>query len=149
MLQNIAGLTDIKMLHRHILFTTVDITQTNVRIKTNIDDWSLQRNQQRNLDTLIQTLGLRSQPVNIHVIHLTNQNPINFGLGKNLPEICSVWQMEFDIEHENAFGENCEVALKDLNYVPVINGLTETESSSPPVFQTTGTFKNINIISLP
>jgi hypothetical protein len=136
------------MLHRHILFTTVDITQTNVKIKSNIDDWSLQRNQQRNLDTIIQTLGLRSQPINIHVIQLI-RDPRSFGLGSNLPEFCNIWQMEFDIEHEDAFGENCEVALKDLNYVPLINGLTETQPAFPPVFQTTGTFKNINIISLP
>lgn len=136
------------MLHRHILYTTVDITHTNVKIKTAIDDWSLQRNQQRNYDTLVQTLGLRSQPINIHVRQF-NGNPHNFYLGKNLPEICNIWEMEFDIEHEDALGENCEVALKDLNYVPLINGLNETQPAFPPVFQTTGTFKNINIISLP
>lgn len=139
----------IEMLHRHILFTTVDITQTNVRIKSNIEDWGTQRNQQRNLDTIIQTLGLRSQPINIHVIQLTKKNPINFGLGKNLPETCSIWQMEFDIEHEDAFGKNCEAALKDLNYVPLINGLHETEPAFPPVFQTVGTFKNVSIIFCP
>lgn len=136
------------MLHRHLLFTTVDITQTNVRTKSDIDDWSLQRNQQRNFDTVVQTLGLRSQPININVMQIVN-DPRLFGLGSNLPETCNIWQMQFDIEHEDAFGENCEVALKDLNYVPLINGLTETEPSFPPVFQTTGTFKNINIISLP
>ena len=131
-----------------MLYTTVDITQTNVKIKSNIDDWGLQRNQQRNLDTVIQTLGLRSQPVNIRVIQLV-RNPRLFELGSNLPEQCNIWQMEFNIEHENAFGENCELALKDLNYVPLINGLTETQPAFPPVFQSTGTFKNINIISLP
>lgn len=131
-----------------MLYTTVDITQTNVRIKSNIDDWSLQRNQQRNLDTVIQTLGLRSQPVNIRVRQLV-KNPHAFGLGSNLPEECNIWEMEFDIEHDSALGENCEVALKDLNYVPLINGLNETQPAFPPVFQTTGTFKNINIISLP
>lgn len=136
---------DIKMLYRHILYTTVDITQTNVRIKSNVDDWSLQRNQQRNLDTLIQTLGLRSQPVNIHVKKVVAL-PAHFDLGTNLSELSNVWVMEFDIEHYKAFGENCELALKDLNYVPIINGLTETTPAFPPVFQTTGTFKNVNII---
>lgn len=136
---------DIKMLYRHILYTTVDITQTNVRIKSNVDDWSLQRNQQRNLDTLIQTLGLRSQPVNIRV-NKAIAAPVHFGLGQNLTELSNVWVMEFDIEHYKAFGENCELALKDLNYVPIINGLTETTPAFPPVFQTTGTFKNVNII---
>jgi hypothetical protein len=136
------------MVHKHILYTTVDITQTNVRIKSNIEGWSQQRNQQRNLDTLIQTIGLRSQPINVYV-EQTVSSPYPFGLGSNLPEICNIWVMAFDIEHDKAFGNECELLLKDLNYVPLINGLTETQPAFPPVFQTTGTFKNINIISLP
>ncbi len=137
-----------KMLYSHILYTTVDITQTNVRIKTDINDWSLQRNQQRNLDTLIQTIGLRSQPVNIRVNQITGK-PHVFDLGKNLPELANIWIMDFDIEHDGAFGKNCELVLKDLNYVPIINCLTETEPAFPPVFQSTGTFKNVHIIFLP
>ena len=136
------------MLYRHLLWTTVDITQTNIRTKTDIDDWNLQRNQQRNLDTLIQTIGLRSQPNNIYVKQLF-QTPASVGLGKNLPELANVWEMEFDVEHEGAFGKDCELLLKDLNYVPIINGLNETQSAFPPVFQTTGTFKNVHIMFLP
>lgn len=137
-----------KMLHRHLLFTTVDITQTNVKIKSNIDDWDLKRNQQRNLDTLIQTIGLRSQPTNIHIRKFPNCK-LHYALGKNLLEIGAMWEMEFDIEHEGAFGKDCELVLKDLNYVPIINGLTETEPAFPPVFQSYGTFKNVHIIFLP
>ncbi len=134
------------MLYRHLLWTTVDITQTNVKIKTSIDDWSLQRNQQRNLDTLIQTIGLRSQPNNIYVKKLFEEHPTEYLLGLNLPEICDLWRMEFDVEHDGAFGKDCELLLKDLNYIPIINGLTETQPAFPPVFQTTGTFKNVSII---
>ncbi len=134
------------MLYRHLLWTTVDITRTNVRIKTDIQDWSLQRNQQRNFDTLIQTLGLRSQPLNISVKQFSH-SPLEYGLGKNLPEIANIWEMEFDIEHKDAFGKNCEIVLEDLHYVPIINGLNESEPAFPPVFQTKGTFKNIKIIN--
>lgn len=133
------------MLYRYVLYTTVDVTQTNVKIKTKLDDWSLQRNQQRNLDTVIQTLSLRSQPSVITVQHFEG-NPLSYGLGKNLPEICKVWEVLFDAEHYEVYGKKCELALKDLNYVPIINGLTETEPAFPPVFQTVGTFKNITII---
>lgn len=137
------------MLYRHFLWTTVDITQTNVKIKSNIDDWNLHRNQQRNLDTLIQTIGLRSQPNNFYVKKLYEENPIEYMLGANLPELSNIWRMEFDIEHEGAFGKDCELLLKDLNYVPIINGLTETQPAFPPVFQTTGTFKNVSIMFCP
>lgn len=132
-------------IYRYFAYTTVDITQTNVKIKSDVDDWSLQRNQQRNLDTLIQTLSLRSQPLNIYVRHFDGM-PMVFGLGSNLPEICNIWEMQFDIEHHEAFGHNCELAMGDLNYIPIINGLTETQPAFPPVFQTSGTFKNVNII---
>ncbi len=138
-----------KMLYRYLLWTTVDITQTNVKIKSNIDDWNLQRNQQRNLDTLIQTIGLRSQPNNIYVTLYENNKPARYGLGKNLPEFANIWGMDFVVEHEGAFGKDCELLLKDLNYVPIINGLTETQPSFPPVFQTTGTFKNVSIMFCP
>jgi hypothetical protein len=137
------------MLYRHLLWTTIDITQTNVRTKTNVDSWSLQRNQQRNFDTLVQTIGLRSQPINIYVSQNSKDSPVAYGLGKNLLEISSIWQMLFDIEHENAFGKDCDLLLKDLNYVPIINGLTETQPAFPPVFQTSGTFKNVSIIFCP
>lgn len=135
------------MTYRHLLWTTVDITQTNIRTKTDVDDWSLQRNQQRNLDTLVQTIGLRSQPLNIYVNTFYNYYP--HMLGSNLPESCTTWEMQFDVEHEEPFGKNCELLLKDLNYIPIINGLTETVPAFPPVFQTTGTFKNVHIIFLP
>jgi hypothetical protein len=132
------------IIYRYVAYTTVDVTQTNVKTKSNDDDWNLQRNQQRNLDTLIQTLALRSQPVNIEVMCF-EAVPTSVGLGPNLPEVAKIWQVTFDVEHFEAFGKNCELALKDLNYVPIINGLTETVPAFPMVFQTVGTFKNIHV----
>ena len=43
-------------------FSLVDITQTDVNRNNN-----LQFNQQQNLNTLIQSIGLRSQPINTKV----------------------------------------------------------------------------------
>ena len=43
-------------------FSLIDITQTNVNRNNN-----LQFNQQQNLNTLIQSIGLRSQPINTKV----------------------------------------------------------------------------------
>lgn len=132
------------IIYKHFAYTTVDVTQTNVRIKADVDDWSLQRNQQRNLDSLIQTLGLRSQPINIDV-RFFEGHPAAYNLGINLPEWAKIWEVQFDIEHHGAYGTDCELAMQDLNYVPIINGLNETEPSFPPVFQSRGTFKNVHI----
>lgn len=132
------------IIYRYVVYTTVDVTQTNVRTKNDIDDWSVQRNQQRNLDTLVQTLALRSQPTNIEVRSFDGV-PAFFGLGKELPEVATIWEVLFDIEHADAFGNKCELAIKDLDYVPIINGLNETQLSFPPVFIATGIFKNVHV----
>ena len=132
------------IIYRYVIYTTIDVTQTNVKTKIETDDWNVQRNQQRNLDTLIQTLSLRSQPINIEVNKFEGC-PTTYKLGKELPEVATIWEVIFDIEHEGAFGQNCEIANKDLDYVPIINGLEETLPAFPPVFQTHGMFKNVHI----
>ena len=47
--------------------TTVDMTPTGVRRKSDDPDWLLKRNQQRNYDTLMQVLGLRCQPLDVEI----------------------------------------------------------------------------------
>lgn len=132
----------------YVIYTTVDITPTGVRTKNNSNDWNLQRNQQRNLDTLIQTISLRAQPLNLKVKKLENYDTESYNFGITIPLYSNLWKIVFDIEHSDALGTNGELLLQDLDYVPIINGLTETEPSFPPVFQTRGNFKNISIISI-
>ena len=60
-------------------YTLVDITNTN--------ESKHERNetkffQQQNLNTLIQTIGLRSQPLNTSVDLLMAQDIVNLGFGK-------------------------------------------------------------------
>ena len=58
-------------------FSLVDITQTNVNRDNN-----LQFNQQQNLNTLIQSIGLRSQPINTKVKVFMAQDVVDYGFGK-------------------------------------------------------------------
>jgi len=51
------------MTQRIMITTTIDITPTGVRNKSDDPDWLLKRNQQRNYDTLVQVIGLRTQPL--------------------------------------------------------------------------------------
>lgn len=136
------------MITSYVIYTTVDVTSTGVRTKNNNNDWNLQRNQQRNLDTLIQTISLRAQPINLKVKKLENQDTESYNFGRTTPLYSNLWKITFDIEHAEALGKDGELLLQDLDYVPIINGLTETEPSFPPVFQTKGNFKNISIISI-
>lgn len=129
------------MIHEYEIFTTVDITNTG--IKHTKSDWSLERAQQSNLDTLIQTISLRAQPYSINV-KWYEDIPLHFGLTGT--DSAKIWYLRFYVESADVFGRNCELFLNDVHLVPIIPGLTETEPVFPPVFMSHGSLKNINII---
>ena len=94
-------------------------------------DWHRSRNQQRNWETLMQIIGLRTQPLNI--TRPKHQN--------------GVWEFEFDNENENAFGQGSNadsfVGLKgDCEGVPMIVNLNE-EPGIKPMLIATGAEQNI------
>ena len=66
-------------------YTLIDITNTNVN---QYKDQIIQSNQQQNLNTLIQSIGLRSQPINPEVSVLMAQDIVNFGFGKQAARSC-------------------------------------------------------------
>jgi len=128
-------------------YTLVDITATGVI--RGADD-ATERNQQRNWETLVQCIGLRTQPQHI-------QNPIQ----TSMPDIQALkffgdfytgeqrmwtwaWYVESaDVYHLN--GQPLAGLLADLEQVPIITGLTETARFMLPIFYPYGTIKNIYI----
>jgi len=128
-------------------YTLVDITATGV---IRGDDDTVDRNQQRNWETLVQCIGLRTQPQFI-------QNPIQ----TSMPDIQALkffgdfytgeqqmwtwaWYVESaDVYHLN--GQPLAGLLADLEQVPIITGLTETARFMLPIFYPYGTIKNIYI----
>lgn len=71
--------------------------------------WNHSRNQQRNLETLIQLLSMRTQLESITTPTRHKQR----------------WTFYFTVEHLTVFGENFEVLNQDSDGVPMIVGLTE------------------------
>ncbi len=124
------------------LFTLVDITATGVT-RSNFGEDSLERNQQRNWETILQVLGLRTQPVIIsgptvsHDVDLAKYN-LNFGdlYGGNH----SVWTMVFTSE-QNVY--QIDQLEEDFEQIPVVTGLTETAKFLLPIFYPHGTIKNV------
>ena len=116
-----------------IIKTTVDITPTGVRRKTDDPDWFTQRNQQRNYDTLIQVISLRTQPMDIEIRIL------------DIEDNAKTWLVVFSVDRQDVLGKSGELFLSDIDGVPIVPGLTETEPSFPPQFISTGRFKNIDI----
>jgi hypothetical protein len=124
------------------IHTLVDITKSNVT-----SGGGQQRDQQRNWDTLLQVLSLRTQIHNIDGPHLlSGVHPSKFKLGHNHRGEHNVWEMGFVLEFDYVFGppENpFEILASDFENVPIITGLTETIKIVPPVFKTDTWDKNI------
>jgi len=91
--------------------------------------WNRSRNQQRNYETLIQLISLRTQPINVTA---TDQNQ-------------QYWQFSFETENESVYGSGpdaFENLLQDCAGVPTITNLGEQQSLNA-VIETQGLRQNI------
>jgi hypothetical protein len=109
------------------LYTLVDITATGQYRSRN----DLERLQQQNFDTVIQTIGLSG---NVYYEAPPQIIPADiFGAGDQ-----KCWHFEWRMEIEQLFEKNGDqlYRLKDsFEYVPFITGLTETASFDKPMFK--------------
>lgn len=128
-------------------YSLVDITATGViRDQTAT---TMARNQQRNWETLLQCIGLRTQPHNIQAsdtVETANLSQYEFGslyTGEH-----RIWTWTWTTERESVYDlPNVPIGglLQDLEQVPIITGLTETAGFMLPIFYPYGTIKNIYI----
>jgi len=124
-------------------YTLVDITNTGVTRDrgTQVHE----RNQQRNWETVLQCISIRSQPMNIVCkSDVLDLDYLEFGemyKGKQ-----RVWSFAFTVEHEDVFSKDGDPLLllhESFDQVPVICGLDETARFMLPIFWTAGAIKNI------
>lgn len=90
------------------------VTKTGVKIDT-MENWNVARNQQRNWESILQIISLRTQPMNVVYPVKQNHN----------------WHFEFEVEAEGVLGSgahNDELAglVADCEGVPMVTGLSET-----------------------
>ena len=118
-----------------IIETLIDITETNIYRE---DQFS--KAQQANYNTVIQTIGLRANPIvqkqSCEELDITGQ----FGTaykGKH-----NVWTMVFMIEQEGYL--TIDTLEKDLNFIPIVTELNETIKINKSILDT-GTTKHKNI----
>jgi hypothetical protein len=132
----------------YIGYSLVDITATGIIRGANID--SLERNQQRNWETVLQCIGLRTQPQCIQepkwgiAKDLSIMKFGDFYQGKDQMFWSWVWATEskeiYDLPNNPMGG-----LLQDFEQVPVVTGLTETAKFMLPIFYPYGSIKNIYI----
>lgn len=136
------------------IYSLIDITSTgfhsNIRpsnSKVSQNDWNFQRNQERNWETTIQLLGLRSQPFDITIpVQLTHQRPAAHGFGWIYGSVSDVTIWKFTCRYEQQIDLNTLKA--DFNNVPIITGLNESILYPLSCFTSIGEYINIAITKL-
>ena len=123
--------------------TLIDITNTNV-----IRGDSPQRDQQRNWETVLQVLSLKTQP---HIINLPEKLPEwnldrystpRSWFGDFYQGVQTIWAFRFYGDRDDVY--SLEQLCEDFDQVPVILGLEETARFMLPIFHSTGCLKNIH-----
>lgn len=127
-------------------YTLVDITQTSV-IRDS-ETQQLERNQQRNWETVLQCIGLLAQPMDIHQYSSRSCERLekSHEFGSEYQGSHVVWSFDFSVEHEAVFiTDHCEFGRLNhaIDQVPVITYLTETARFLLPILYTSGPIKNI------
>ena len=121
--------------------TLIDITETGV-----IRGESQERDQQRNWQTVLQVLSLKTQPEIVHPPGLIEADDVNrFFFGDDFNDKHNVWVFAFRSANVGA-GYSIEELTDDFDQVPVILGLKETARMLLPLFFTKGTMKNIYFV---
>ena len=141
-------MTDTRI-HRHRGYTLVDVTKTDVTKYT--PELERMRNKQRNWETVMQVLGLRSQIMSIRQLKTETVDLSGYQFGDNYTGKQRVWAFEFEVEFENLYLQDhvpYAILKNDFAHTPVILGLDETVTPLMPLFYTDGQNKNIYFISI-
>lgn len=130
-----------------VLITLIDITKTDI-----VRGDSKQRDQQRNWETVLQVLSLKTQPnvlegpLKIEYIDLASYNGFKLYFGDfyhDMPAPHTLWAVKFNSEHSEIY--DIESLYQDFDQVPIILGLDETARFMLPIFHSYGTLKNIHL----
>jgi hypothetical protein len=137
-------------IYRHRGYTLIDITKTDVTKFT--PELERMRNKQRNWETVVQILGLRTQIMSINQLKTETKDLSQHVFGSDYQDKQRVWTFEFEVEFENLYLNDQDpyaILKKDFAQSPIILGLDETAKPPMPLFYTDGPSKNIYFISTP
>lgn len=133
----------------YFAYTLVDITPTNVNQVRHSN--TIEYHQQQNLNVLLQTIAMRTQPLNPNVI--TSQARLDkyfFGdfYMHEQPKMHTMWCLEFQVDHPEIWkvGDDEFALLKqDANGIAITSDLNNTVEFPINVFDTSD---NINLYFL-
>jgi hypothetical protein len=125
------------MSEKYYAYTLIDITESSITNPRTTN--TIGYNQQQNLNTLLQLISLRSQPMDYAVFKLEAQDLVNFEFGKQFQGQHSVWKLEFASQHADVFTKNEDKTYflkNDCDGAAFTNNLTETVSFTSNTFET-------------
>jgi hypothetical protein len=124
-------------------FTLVDITPTGQT--SHKPDRVFERSQQRNYETVIQILSLRTQVKMLDCWNL-KKDVDSYHFGINYTGEHQVWSFLFSVEYQGIYQDAADsygTLRKDFQLIPVITGLHETAEFEKSIFYTSGPWNNI------
>ncbi len=136
-------------IYRHRGYTLIDITKTDVTKFT--PELERMRNKQRNWETVVQILGLRTQIMRINQLKTETKDLSQHAFGSDYQDKQRVWTFEFEVEFENLYLNDQDpygILKKDFAQSPMLLGLDETVIPPIALFYTDGPSKNIYFISV-
>jgi hypothetical protein len=138
-------------MQRFQIQTLLDITETKQLRKE--PDKEHQWQQQQNFTMLLQTIGLRVNPIYIGSPEVEIVDLNGYSFGEMFKGSHRVWTFEFAIEYDGGFtdelGRPEGLLVDDLHFVPMILGLEETVTIPIPIFNSRDTeSKNILVYAV-
>jgi hypothetical protein len=124
-------------------YSLIDITATGVT-RANSDEQ--QRNQQRNWETVVQCMGLRTQPQNIQLPVLYQDDLENYEFGDMYTGKHNIWTWTWMVEQTDVYdlpNKPFGGLQQDFEQVPIVTFLEETARFMLPIFYPYGSIKNI------
>lgn len=120
--------------------TLIDVTPTGV-----IRGVGEARDQQRNWESVLQILGLKTQPLIIkEPVCFLDEELEYFDFGEFYQGKQSVWAFQFRGERDDFY--LLEQLEEDFDQIPITLGLAESARFMLPIFHTRGILKNIYFI---
>lgn len=112
------------------IYTLIDITETQARFNKNDPLW----HQQQNFMTVVQTLGLKANPVVKKSPTQFTADLKDYDFGSKFKGKKSIWHFEFEYEQQEAV--TVDTLIDDFDLVPVITNLNENTKFDNSMFVT-------------
>lgn len=115
-------------------YSLVDITATG-SLRYSPTESAMRRDQQRNWETLVQSISLRAQPVLLTPPTVITATDISeYAFNQPIQENTRIWHFTFGSEHADIY--SIAQLMQELHQIPITTGLLESIKLPKPIFDT-------------